>query len=365
MKKTLLMKQLVFLSVFSMLLISENSGQKTLPVYDGISYTAGTLVYDATNWWVLNSTAVNDVAVTAGSLTYTGLRESAGNKISIGGDGDDFVIWFGDQPTDSKTYYSLIFQVTGMSGISAGTTAYFAGFSNNGTTGSSNGCGIYFQVDAINPAKFNIGHGTRAASTIVPVWNTSGGSPVQYSVNTPIFVVGCYEAIGVYTAGVPNDKSSLWINPSAANFEDLLPPAASINTALTGTAPNDVSVVNRFFLRQDLTTNNPAIEVDEIRIGLTWSSVTPKALSTSAGKILSEGRSANIYPNPVKDNLKVDISGSDISNIEIFNITGVRVLSRILDQGVNNVNVSDLPQGAYIVKLKGSGTNSSGKFIKN
>ena len=125
MEKSLRFKKIMFFSCFIFLLINGSYGQKTLPVYDGINYTAGTLVYDNTNWWCLNTSPVNDVNVASGSLSYSGLLESTANKISISGDGDDFVIWFGDQPADTKIYYSFIFQVTDMTGISFRNTCTF------------------------------------------------------------------------------------------------------------------------------------------------------------------------------------------------------------------------------------------------
>ena len=64
-------------------------------------------------------------------------------------------------------------------------------------------------------------------SSASPVWNFSAGTPVQYSINTPILIVGCYEIIGTFLDGTPNDKSSFWINPLSSTFENTLPPTAT------------------------------------------------------------------------------------------------------------------------------------------
>jgi hypothetical protein len=365
MKKNLLMKQIFLVSFLLLLLNSENFGQKTLPVYDGINYAAGTLVYDAANWWGLNVSPTNDVLITSGSLSITGLLESTGNKLVIAGSGDEVAIYFGDRPADSKIYYSLIFQVTSLSGITPNTPNHFAGFINTPTSAGSFGCSIIIKADASDPSKFNVGHGTRSS---LPIWNTidgtPGGTPVMYSLNTPIFIVGCYEIIGAFLAGTPDDKSSMWINPSSTTFENLIPPTATITGDITGTAVADISVVNRFYLRQDAATTNPPIEIDEIRIGLTWASVTPKSLTTGTDRISNKRSLVDIYPNPVWDYMKVDLGGSKISFMEIYNLTGLRIMTRKLDPGTNNVNINSLPQGLYFATFKGFGDTYTRTFIK-
>jgi hypothetical protein len=67
----------------------------------------------------------------------------------------------------------------------------------------------------------------------------------------------------------------------------------------------------------------------------------------------------SIYPNPVKDVLNV--SSSDVTKIEIFNVTGKLVKSAQLNG--SSVDVSELAKGVYIVKLIGS-TTSISRIIK-
>jgi hypothetical protein len=354
-------KKIVFFSCFLFLIINAGFGQKTLPVYEGFNYTPGILVYDNTNWWCLNSTPVNDVSVALGNLSYSGLLESVGNKVSFGGDGDEFVIWFGDQPVDSKIFYSFIFQITDLTGIDQSAPAHFAGFSNAPNSSSAFGCSIIIQKDATDPTKFNLAHGTRSS---IPVWVTSAGVPVKYSINTPIFIVAAYEIIGSYVSGTPNDKSSMWVNPSSSTFENLTTPTPTLTGDLTGTGINDLNLVNRFYIRQDAPNTTPTINIDEIRIGSTWASVTPKSIATYTSDIFTEKSLANIYPNPVKDVMKAEIKSSDISSLEIYNLIGNRVLFKQLGMGITNVDLNSLPSGIYLASFKGSGVSFIRKFIK-
>lgn len=355
-------KKIVLFSCFILFIINGTYGQKTLPVYDGINYTAGALAYDNTNWWCLNVVPVNDVTVTSGSLIYLGLLESAGNKLSFNGGGDEIVIFFGNQAADTKVYYSFILQVTDLTGLDVGSATDLAGFSNAPNTSSAWGCSLIIQKDASDPTRFNLGHGTRSS---LPVWNMVGGVPVKYSINTPVFIVSEYEIIGAYVAGTPNDKSSMWINPDQSTFENSVPPAATITGDLTGSGINDINPLNRFYLKQDVVTSTPFVDIDEIRIGLTWASVTPKQISTGTKEVLNDLVSASVYPNPANDLLKVEVGTSGITSLEIYSLTGSRLLTKKIDQGTNNIDISMLPKGAYLVSFKGIGDNYIRKFIKN
>ncbi len=365
MEKNMFFHRLLVLPFFIFLLTGEIYSQKTLPVYEGFNYSAGPLVYDAANWWVLSAPPVNDVSVTVGSLTYEGLMESAANKLSIGGEGDDFVTWFGDHPADPKMYYSFLFQVKDISGLSTGTWAHFAGFTNSySSINPPFGCSIFLQKDASDASKFNIGHSTR--SSLDPVWNSVIGIPVQYSLNTPILVIGRYEIIGVFLSGTPDDKSSIWINPPASTFETEAPPAADISRNLTGvTTANDLNGVNSFYIRQDAVSNTPALDIDEIRIGVTWAEVTPKSIPTGIDDVFNDRVKIGISPNPAENIMKVEVGNANISGLEVYNLTGTRLMSKKLNQRTTDIDVSSLPRGIYVVTFKGSGVMYSRKFVKN
>ena len=73
----------------------------------------------------------------------------------------------------------------------------------------------------------------------------------------------------------------------------------------------------------------------------------------------------NIYPNPVHDVLTVRLNSS-ISSIEIYNVSGTVVLSKVY--GVDNMemmlDVSGLDEGFYIVRVKDGKNAYTQRFIK-
>lgn len=70
----------------------------------------------------------------------------------------------------------------------------------------------------------------------------------------------------------------------------------------------------------------------------------------------------NIYPNPCSDYIK--IKSENMSECDIFNIMGQKIMSLILDKGDNILNISNLQVGFYFVSIKTNGILMTGKIVK-
>lgn len=66
----------------------------------------------------------------------------------------------------------------------------------------------------------------------------------------------------------------------------------------------------------------------------------------------------NIYPNPVENILYIEVKDAD--KAEIYNITGAKITEKTLQKGKNQIDVSSLQKGVYIIKVN----NSTFKVIK-
>jgi hypothetical protein len=64
-------------------------------------------------------------------------------------------------------------------------------------------------------------------------------------------------------------------------------------------------------------------------------------------------KTVNVYPNPAKDILNIDVTNNKISTIQICDLTGKNVLrKKSLTKGANEINVSTLETGVYILRIK-------------
>ncbi|MDP1727295.1 MAG: T9SS type A sorting domain-containing protein [Bacteroidota bacterium] len=73
-----------------------------------------------------------------------------------------------------------------------------------------------------------------------------------------------------------------------------------------------------------------------------------------------------IYPNPVND--IISIAGSHVNNsntgVEIINMQGQVVYSKILSEKENSISINHLNNGYYIIRLNNNQTSLVKKFIK-
>lgn len=223
-------------------------------VYEPFDYPAGETLPSQTNWTGIN-TGDDNILIIEGSLTYSGLQASAGNKVSFAGAGIDAYRTFVNQ-TSNIVYYSFIMNVTDV-GLLNATGGYFTGIASNSTNfGATVWTGLFGDG-------YRIGINPRT-STANTVWVT-GTQPTGNSV----LIVVSYEFI----EGTGNDVVNIWVNPSAASLGAATPPAAT--ATVTNTGGTDLGSISQFFIRQDSDTETPFIDMDECRVGTSWADVTP------------------------------------------------------------------------------------------
>lgn len=83
----------------------------------------------------------------------------------------------------------------------------------------------------------------------------------------------------------------------------------------------------------------------------------------SANDSVKQNNGISIYPNPVKDVLYIKGAGK-IGKAEIYNMVGQKI--RSFNSGENQIDVSSLSKGNYVLQyiVKGENTSQSFKFIK-
>lgn len=93
---------------------------------------------------------------------------------------------------------------------------------------------------------------------------------VPLSVGQTVFFVGSHQVIN----GSSNDVAKLWINPDPETFGSATPPEPNVVvTQVAAGGGNEVGNIRTFFLRDGATSPKTAL-FDELRVGLSWASVT-------------------------------------------------------------------------------------------
>lgn len=310
-------------------------GQATLPHYDGINYTVGQALQTQTGWTLLNSG--DNILIESGSLNFTGLLASTGEKFSFDGSGIDAAKQF-TQQTSGTVYFSFLINITSLGSLNT-TGGYFAGFTE-GTT-STFGASVWAKADGSGGYMLGINPRTTAANT---QWSSS------LSLNTTYFVVIAYQMV----SGTTNDIVKLWLNPTPGTVE----PAATLS-ATNGLT--DLANVNRIFLRQDGATATPFIQMDELRVSTVWADVTP-APDTQAPSLVP----ASLVPADNATDININTTLTIPFNENIQKGTGsVRVKKAGDDSEAFAINVNDVSvTGANAtVTLTGNLENSTDYYV--
>ncbi|MDN3491890.1 T9SS type A sorting domain-containing protein [Winogradskyella bathintestinalis] len=117
------------------------------------------------------------------------------------------------------------------------------------------------------------------------------------------------------------------------------------NTGLFCVQVDDVNFANNNFLQKDTATN--------------FSTDCDYQLSTDEFELSSN---VNFYPNPASSEIQIDTL-EIITSVSIMNLTGKIV--KTIKGNTNNINVSDLSNGVYFIKISTVNATVVEKLIKN
>ena len=258
------------------------------------------------------------------SLSYSGLAASSANRIALVAGSATSTEDINKPFTTSgpSGYFSFLLNVTNTTGLTPG-GAYFVGF--GGTAGTN--VTIYF------PRLF-IKLGTTLNTFQLGVMNTSGGTgavaqyiTTEYTIGTTYLVVA--KASSPAVGGVIN--AALWVNPVPGAAE----PAPGV-THSGGTSAWPLNGIQSIFLRQAAGTGN--YEIDEIRAGETWASVTPGAAASCVTYNTITATACNSY---ALNNQTYTTSGTYVQTLANANAAGCDSIIN-LNLTINNANSSTL-----------------------
>jgi hypothetical protein len=181
--------------------------------------------------------------------------------------------------------------------------------------------------------------------------------PFSYSTNaTSLFTgtwtnVAALNAIEIQTAnapaspGVANIDGSLAVNQATLNVNVNISSTPWANGTTFWVRWNDVNAAG----------SDCALAIDNFTF-----KGTSSVLSTNQNSISG----LSIYPNPVKGGvLYIDTQANSEKNVAVFDVLGKQVLN--VTTALNNVKVSRLVDGVYIVKITENGSIATRKLVIN
>ncbi|MEI7634757.1 MAG: hypothetical protein WCK47_10830 [bacterium] len=233
-------------------------GNINLPYTEHFNYSVDTYIVGLTGSdWTRHGGGTADDARTAsteGSLSYSGLPTSSGNRyVVMSSRGDDIGLNFASSISIGSIYASFIMKVTANPDTVGKNFAHF--MVNSSDTSIFPGR-IYIRLDG---SAINLG--VARASSSSPTWASDA-----LALDTVYFVVL------KYTFGPP-DTASLYINPSPVSSEPATP------NAFANSGGSNATVIERFALRQASDSIDTIIEIDELRIVTTWADILPVTAS--------------------------------------------------------------------------------------
>lgn len=293
------------------------------------------------NWTTHSASNAGTIDVILGSLNYTGLQASTGNKVKIPGSNAttnrDINRSTAISGTPTVAYYSFLLNV--LDNTQLGTThndnAYFFSFGN--TVGNS----VTVLYGRTSIRSVNGGANFRLGLS-----NTTGGTPTYTDVTTDLSFGTAYLMVFKYDFnGVSNDIATIWVNPTSLG--GIEPSGGTSNSSGTASTPTTFASV---VIRNSSAT--PNAEIDEIRTGTTWASVTPVPIPTVSSFTPTSGYTGS----------SLVISGTDFTGATAVTFGGTSAASFTVDNSTQiTATVGTGASGSVSVTTPG-GTGSLAGF---
>lgn len=316
----------------------------TVPGFIGGNLATTNDAIGSNNWSTHSNTAttgIGTIDVLAGSLTYTGLASSLGNKILLPGSNTTTPRDINRAITSTSTtlYYSLLLNVVDNTQLSATAPSYFTGF------GGSAGASVTSLAARLGAISSNA-----AANYRLSIQNNSGGTPT-FTENPVDLVFGTtYLVVVKLDATTAPITATLWVNPSDLGTTE------PVSTITNNSGTTAFAVFGSIFLRNNATT--PKVEIDEFRVGQTWADVTPTILDVTQNEISG----LRVYPNPVSNGvLYINSDENATRTVIVYDVLGKQILNTTTQE--NSINVSNINSGVYIVQITEEGKTATRKLV--
>jgi hypothetical protein len=335
---------------------------------------ANSIMIDDVNWEVApsciepNTLVVSNLTTNSATVSWTASSSNPANGY------DYYISTTNTAPTTPTGSVAAGVVTYDFTGLTQGTTYYYWVRSNCSSTDSSSWVSGSFTTLFPAPANDECAGALPLTPGGVFTDNPLSGSVlgcVSDTTNVPSCVSGSNPYNVWYTVQVPA-SGSITIETQADTTNSITDTILAVYSgtcgSLTELGCNDDTT--GLFSTVSLTgqTAGDTLYVSVWKYGSTPGSPTVNqflvsAYDASLGTNTFLSTDFSIYPNPVKDNLNISYNDT-ISNVEVVNLLGQKVINLINNSTQAQVDMSNLPYGVYMVKVTSNNKVKTIKVIK-
>ena len=201
--------------------------------------------------------------------------------------------------------------------------------------------GSVFAGENLSDVNLNVPAGAPCAYALAPVWKDFNVIGASFSITASTGNGGVISPAG--TTNVTCGSSATYKFEPNSGYE--------INEVLVDGAVRSTAKADGYYTFSNVTGNHT--------ISVTWKTAALTGIEDmEAGK-------TGIYPNPARDEIFIK-SEAQIKRVEICDISG-RIVKTLyatsLQNGVQRISVSDLPQGVYLLRIYTENGMETGKLV--
>ncbi len=139
----------------------------------------------------------------------------------------------------------------------------------------------------------------------------------------------------------------------------------------SGTCDGNAGIVAQTHVIGDtIQSGTTVLAQDTLVVAETDAAITATALTAAISQVCAsgigivDGFTFTVQPNPFSEKIFVENKSSVLSELEIYDINSKLVYTSKLNNGVNGINLTEIPAGVYIMVLKNSETILRTKILK-
>ena len=252
-----------------------------------------------------------------------------------------------------KLYFTASFSDGGELWVTDGVSTYQVKDIRSGTSGSfpssltPHNNEIYFIANDGNTGnELWKSDGTESGTNLVKDIKAGGSS-------SSISGIISFDNKVLFGAGETNSASELWITDgtevNTKIFEEINPSTEEFNS---GSSPNNFYVFNDVLL---FSANNGTNGFELFKL--------ERAALSVDDNLISNNNQIDVYPNPSTSIVTIKAEILKIESIKIFSMLGKEVMQPKVKN--NQVDISNLPKGIYLLQIQSDKTKITKKIIKN